>query len=113
MANNSSHTASSEKDTELSQQLPQTPEMNSLQHSFTRINIDAPDEDCNCLNTTLSVYSLLASLDLGNYMDLFAANSIGLEQFLNLSYLDLQLLGINDSRHRNLIMDVINAFRID
>lgn len=46
-------------------------------------------------------------------MDLFAEHNIELEQFLELKYLDLQLLGIEDSRHRNIIMEIISAFRFE
>lgn len=104
-----------DKTPEQKQQSSESSEVDFIKRSFSQINLDASDKNfaTNCLDETLSIYTLLASVGLDEYMDLFAAQEIELEQFLDLSYLDLQLLGIEESRHRNIIMELINAFRFD
>lgn len=96
-------------------QLQQPNDVDFLKHALGQINLDASESNfgSSFLNETLSVCALLASVNLEMYMDLFAEHNIELEQFLELKYLDLQLLGIEDSRHRNLIMEIISAFRFE
>ncbi|XP_036327341.1 uncharacterized protein LOC118739949 [Rhagoletis pomonella] len=102
-------------DKTLERQSSQSSEVDIIKRKFSEINLDASNKNfaSSCLDETLSIYNLLASVGLEKYMDLFAARGFELEQFLDLSYLDLQLLGIEDSRHRNHIMELINAFRFD
>ncbi|XP_039964391.1 uncharacterized protein LOC126762508 [Bactrocera neohumeralis] len=96
-------------------QLQQSQDVDFLKNALGQINLDASESNFSSsfLNETLSVYALLASVGLEIYMDMFAEHNIELEQFLELTYLDLQLFGIDDCRHRNLIMEVIAAFRFD
>lgn len=96
-------------------QLQQPQDMDFLKHTLGQINLDASESNFNnsFLNETLSVSALLASVGLQMYIDLFAEHNIELEPFLELTYMDLMLLGIEDNRHRNIIMELISAFRFD
>ncbi|XP_011179438.2 uncharacterized protein LOC105210289 [Zeugodacus cucurbitae] len=120
MANNSSFMNTSQTSLQDSYhseiiQLQQPQNVDFLKHALDRINLDASETNFSnsFLNEALSVYALLASVDLEMYSELFAKHDIELEQFLELTYLDLQLLGIENNRHRNTIMELISAFRFD
>ncbi|XP_012155536.1 uncharacterized protein LOC101452941 isoform X2 [Ceratitis capitata] len=90
----------------------QLADLDMLKHALGAMNLDASEDNyCNSyLNETLSVYALLASVGLDCYMDLFSSNNIDLEKFSELRYRDLQQLGIENSTHRNILMELISAF---
>ncbi|XP_011179364.2 homeobox protein 4 [Zeugodacus cucurbitae] len=63
----------------------------------------------NLLNHTMNVSTLLRSVGLEQYIDLFEEQNMNLEQFLNIRLEDIQRLGVHILEHQKILIDLLNG----